>query len=117
MYDFSQKKQLKRRANVAHIPMYRSLLATQGNPAANWKATNQQELAGDLLYVLLDFYSIEEIEERASSPRREAAPEPTPTGNTFTEKPGIAPALSSAWRTVSSRIASAAGSVFKSSKN
>ena len=52
MYDFSQKKQLKRRANVAHIPMYRSLLATQGNPAANWKATNQQELAGDLLYVL-----------------------------------------------------------------
>ena len=91
MYDFSQKKQLKRRANVAHIPMYRSLLATQGNPAANWKATNQQELAGDLLYVLLDFYSIEEIEQRASSSRREAAPEPTPTVNTFTEKPGSEP--------------------------
>ena len=136
MYDFSTKKKLKKRAQVGHIQTYRAMLSERQVPASGWVAINPQELAEDLLYILLDYYSIEEIEARASGATPAAdhfrdatkmagdttGSEPvkkkflnsrnirTSAGKTWTT-------LSSAWRTVSSRIASAAGSVFKSSKN
>jgi hypothetical protein len=136
MYDFLTKKKLKMRALVGHIPVYRAMLSERRVPASGWVAVNPQELAEDLLYILLDYYSIEEIEARASgaSPAAEHFRESTKKSEDTT---GIAPVkkkflnsrnirisagktwttLSSAWRTASSRIASAAGSVFKSSKN
>ena len=66
MYDFSTKKKLKKRAQVGHIQTYRVMLSERQVPASGWVAINPQELAEDLLYILLDYYSIEEIEARAS---------------------------------------------------
>ena len=132
MYEFSKKKELKRRAKVAHIDTYRAMLAEHRIPAAGWVGLSPQELAEDLLYILLDHYTIEEIEARANS----AAATPANTRQQ-TQKPGIEPVkkkflsrkniqisagktwttLSSGLQTAYSRIESAAGSVFRSLKN
>lgn len=66
MYDFLTKKKLKKRAQAGHIQTYRAMLSERQVPASGWVAINPQELAEDLLYILLDYYSIEEIEARAS---------------------------------------------------
>lgn len=64
MYDFSQKQELKSRAKVAHIDIYRAMLSERAHPAANWISIDQEQLAKDFLYILLDLYTIEEIEAR-----------------------------------------------------
>ena len=70
MYDFLTKKKLKKRAQAGHIQTYRAMLSERQVPASGWVAINPQELAEDQLYILLDYYSIEEIEDFESRTRK-----------------------------------------------
>ena len=132
MYEFSQKKELKRRAKACHIDTYRAMLAEHRIPAAGWVGLSPQELAEDLLYILLDHYTIEEIEARtqsapampAISRHQKQTPGSEPVKKKYLSRKNIQTyagkiwtTLSSVSRTAFSRIESAAGSVFRSSKN
>ena len=146
MYDFSQKQELKSRAKVAHIDIYRAMLSERAHPAANWISIDQEQLAKDFLYILLDMYTIEEIEARTQpfSPALKVTltgtAEPALTGikkiaknlekvtqevkkNSKKEKSiqkltgTISKTLSSALQTVSSLIESLPGDVFRSWKS
>ena len=134
MYDFFQKSALKSRAKVADIDMYRTMLSELRNPAAGWMTINTRELAEDMLYILLDTYTIEEIEARVAASRHQApkqpqqsisiTPEEPKTGSEPVKKKSIntksiqkstgeiLKAMISGLRTVYSRIGSAAGKNF-----
>lgn len=134
MYDFFQKSALKSRAKVADIDTYRTMLSELRNPAAGWMTINTRELAEDMLYILLDTYTIEEIEARVAASRHQApkqpqqsisiTPEEPKTGSELVKKKSIntksiqkstgeiLKAMISGLRTVYSRIGSAAGKNF-----
>lgn len=106
MYSFIEKTDLSNRfARVEHIPAYRSMLAALQLPAASRIESDQKTLAISLLYILLDHYTIEEIQARLTPPPghfREAAkmiqekPEGTiPAGSPAAgEQPGKKPKIS-----------------------
>ena len=134
MYDFFQKSALKSRAKVSDIDTYRTMLSELRNPAAGWMTINTRELAEDMLYILLDTYTIEEIEARVAASRHQApkqpqqsisiTPEEPKTGSEPVKKKSIntksiqkstgeiLKAMISGLRTVYSRIGSAAGKNF-----
>lgn len=138
MYDFATKKAISRRiADKQYIPIYRGLLEACRVPSSGMRMADQDALAKDLVYVLLDKYTEEQIlaacrpspaaSGRLTSEVTKTASEggpavavkkksrnlrniPESIGRTWTT-------LSSALRTASSRTASTAGRVCASLKN
>ena len=67
MYDFTEQLAIsKREAKPANIPIYRAMLESIHNPASSRIESNQEALAADLLYILLDTFTIEEIKVRCA---------------------------------------------------
>lgn len=65
MYTFSEQLSLARsNASTDFIDTYRSMLAGIGNPASSRISSDRQALARDLLYILLDTFSIDEVRAR-----------------------------------------------------
>lgn len=69
MYTFSEQLSLARsNARADCIDAYRSMLAGIGNPASSRISSDRQALARDLLYILLDTFSIDEVRARCVPP-------------------------------------------------
>ena len=79
MYSFTEQLELARQANPSHIPVYRAILESIHNPASTRIDSDEKALAVDLLYILLDTFTIEEIRVRCTPPQdlfREPAKKP-----------------------------------------
>lgn len=69
MYSFTEQLELARQANPSHIPVYRAILESIHNPASTRIDSDEKALAVDLLYILLDTFTIEEIRVRCTPPQ------------------------------------------------
>lgn len=93
MYSFTEQLELSRQADPAHIAIYRSMLESLHNPASSRINSDEKALAADLLYILLDTFTIEEVKARCE-PRPDLLREPTKMIQDATE--GTIPAPSPA---------------------
>lgn len=85
MYDFTQQLAIsKKAADPAYIPVYRAMLESIHNPASSRIDSNPSALAADLLYILLDTFTIEEVQARCA-PAPDLFREPTKKAQEATE--------------------------------